>query len=109
MVSTGCELGSHSVRVDESRVASAGISLKGVIITGEPSSIGSDKKDLSLLPLRRTKTTIPIAASIATTPPATPPAIAGVSDFVSDDVFVFVVTLTFMLSTGALREGPSQP
>jgi hypothetical protein len=52
---------------------------------------------------------IPITASIATTTPAVPPAIAGVFDFVFDDVLVFVaVTLTFMLSTGALREVPSQ-
>ena len=53
---------------------------------------------------------IPVTASIATTPPAMPPAIADVFDFVLDEVFVFVVvTFTFMLSTGALQDGPIQP
>ena len=49
---------------------------------------------------------------MAVAPPVTAPAIAGVFDFVCDesDDFVVVVPFGFILSTGALREGPtSQP
>jgi hypothetical protein len=69
----------------------------------------SDKIDLGLTRLRRrcTKTAIPITAHTAAAPPMIPPTIAGVFIFLCGD-FDFASPLAFMLSTGTLREGPSQ-
>jgi hypothetical protein len=73
----------------------------------------SDKIDIGLGRLRRrrcTKAAIPIVANTAAIPPMTPPTIAGVFDFVCVvDFFFATVPLGLMSSTGALREGSSQP
>ena len=67
--------------------------------------------DLGVPCLRRRliKMKIPITESMVATPPMIPPAITGMFDFVCDGA-VFVVDVDVMSSsTGALREGPSQP
>jgi hypothetical protein len=58
---------------------------------------------------RRTKAAIPITANMTAALPMTAPTITGVFDFLCGfTVVVVVVPLAFILSTGALREGPSQ-
>ena len=111
---TACSGGCCIIQAPRSRVSPEGIGLKGVIIIWEISSVESDRPEMGLglpcLRRRRTKTTTPITESMAAaTPPMTPPAIAGGFDFACDesDDFVVVVPLGFMLSTGALREGPT--
>ena len=73
----------------------------------------SDQIDLGLDRLRRrrcTKVAIPTTESNAAIPPMTPPTIAAVFDLACDvDLFFATVPLGLMSSTGALREGSSQP
>ena len=70
-----------------------------------------DKIDLCLARLRVrrrcTKAAIPITAHTATALPTTAPTIAGAFFFLCGE-FDFASPLAFMLSTGTLREGPSQ-
>jgi hypothetical protein len=51
------------------------------------------------------KKTTPITAKMAATPPTTPPTIAPMSRFLRDGGLILGLTpLTFIVSTGALRE-----
>ena len=93
-------------------VESGHVVLKGVIVSGGPSSTKEPKivdwTDLRLRSLRRRrmKAMAPIAKSTATTPPVTAPAIIPVCDGADgddDDDVVVVVALTVIARTGALK------
>jgi hypothetical protein len=99
--------GSWSVETPESWVASKEFGSKGVTFVSEPAfpkSVEKGKVDLGLARLRRsrTKATVPITARIAPAPPMMPPTIAPVFCFLCG-VGVLVVSLAFIVSTGALR------
>ena len=109
---TGCDSGNCSTNVSASRptgrVASEEIGLKGVVITC--TELGEVVVDLGVPCLHRrlTKMKIPITKSMTPTPPMTAPAIAGMFDFICDDVAFVVAVVGMLSSTGALREGPCQ-
>lgn len=100
----------HSVWGSEPwEVASSQIGLKGVIVPGGPTPTTEPKIDdwtdlrLRCLRRRRKKVMTPITTSTATTPPVTAPAIVPVCDGAGGDVVV--VTLAFIVRTGALEMG----
>ena len=88
-------------------VASRGPEMKGVIVPGGPTPTKEPKIDdwtdlrLRCLRRRRKKVMAPITTSMATTPPVTAPAIVPVCDGADGDVVV--VTLAFIVRTGALE------